>query len=259
MSLCQCCLMARTTRLAKGNIVIASDGTLPPVPFPLATWTGGRRRIPSQARSLRTRAHILEAAKELANTKGVGSVTMQMVAAKAKIAAGTAYQFFDDRDAIFFDLYETWAAAWWSSLVNATSHPWSAASWSLQLDAVIESGCKFHLKQHEMWEVIRYVESTKIGREGMRLLFDANVARCIQWMSPYLLSLSLTAADIRFLAISLVRTSRGHHMYEPITGVTLRNVIRISQDAQRAIVEAKLSSRGRSSGSHRSTSSLKSA
>jgi AcrR family transcriptional regulator len=164
--------MPTKTRLTKGKIVTSPEGTLAPAPFPLATWAGGRRRVPSQARSLRTRGVILESARELANSKGVGSVTMQMVAAKAKIAAGTAYQFFDDRDAIFFDLYETWAGAWWSSIMLSTSRPWTAATWADELDAVVETGCKFHLKQKEMWEVIRYVESTKIGRDGMKLLFD---------------------------------------------------------------------------------------
>ena len=246
--MCHSTLMVSKTRLAKGKIVSAPEGALPPVPFPLTTWAGGRRRIPSQARSLRTRALILEAARDLANTKGVGSVTMQMVAAKAKIAAGTAYQFFDDRDAIFFDLYETWAAAWWSSVVLSTSQPWSAATWSDQINAVVEGGCKFHLKQKEMWEVIRYVESTKVGREGMKLLFDANVERCIQWMSPYLKSVGMTAAEIRSLAISVLRTARGHHMYGPIDSSSLREVIRSSQEAQRAIVEAKLRTLGKRSG-----------
>ena len=240
--------MPANTRLAKGKIVSAPEGTLTPAPFPLATWAGGRRRIPSQARSLRTRALILEAAKDLANSKGVGSVTMQMVAAKAKIAAGTAYQFFDDRDAIFFDLYETWAGAWWSSVVLSTSRPWTAATWSEEIDAVVESGCKFHLKQKEMWEVIRYVESTKVGREGMKLLFDANVERCIQWMSPYLKSVGMSAAEIRSLAISVLRTARGHHMYWPIDATSLREIIRGSQEAQRAIVEMKLRTLGKKGG-----------
>ena len=250
--------MASKTRLTKGKIVSAPEGALAPVPFPLATWAGGRRRIPSQARSLRTRALILEAAKDLANSKGVGSVTMQMVAAKAKIAAGTAYQFFDDRDSIFFDLYETWAGAWWSSVVLSTSRPWSAANWADQIDAVVENGCKFHLKQKEMWEVIRYVESTKVGREGMRLLFDANVERCIQWMSPYLKSVGMSAAEIRSLAISILRTARGHHMYGPIDSTSVREVIRGSQEAQRAIVEMKLRTIGKKSSASGAASRAKS-
>ncbi|MEY3726480.1 MAG: hypothetical protein RI971_1057 [Chloroflexota bacterium] len=239
--------MPAKTRLAKGKIVSAPNDALTTVPFPLTTWAGGRRRSPSQARSLRTRGLILTAAKELANSKGVGSVTMQMVAAKAKIAAGTAYQFFDDRDAIFFDLYETWAGAWWSSVVLSTSRPWTAATWAEELDAVVETGCKFHLKHKEMWEVIRYVESTKVGRDAMRLLFEANVDRVIQWASPYLKTVGMSPNDIRSLCASIVRTSRGHHMYWPIDAASLREIIRGSQEAQRAIVEAKLRSVGKKS------------
>jgi AcrR family transcriptional regulator len=250
--------MVSKTRLAKGKIVSTAEGALAPMPFPLATWAGGRRRIPSQARSLRTRALILEAAKDLANSKGVGSVTMQMVAAKAKIAAGTAYQFFDDRDAIFFDLYETWAGAWWSSVMLSTSRPWTATTWADELDAVVEAGCKFHLKHKEMWEVIRYVESTKVGREGMKLLFDANVERCIQWVTPHLKAIGMTAAEIRFLSISILRTARGHHMYGPLDATTLREVIRGSQEAQRATVEMKIRAVGKKSGASAATTRAKS-
>ncbi len=256
--MCKSTHMAGKTRLAKGKIVSTPEGGLPPMQFPLATWAGGQRRIPTQARSLRTRALILESARELANTKGVGSVTMQMVAAKAKIAAGTAYQFFDDRDAIFFDLYETWAGAWWSSIIFATSHPWTAENWVDQLDAVVETGCKFHLKQKEMWEVIRYVESTKVGREGMKLLFDANVERCTQWVTPYLKSVGMTGAEIRLLAVSILRTSRGHHMYGPLETTSLREVVRGSQEAQRAIVEMKLRTVGKKSGASATASRAKS-
>lgn len=251
--------MPTKIRLAKGKIVSAPDGALTPAPFPLATWAGGRRRIPRQARSLRTRGVILESARELANSKGVGSVTMQMVAAKAKIAAGTAYQFFDDRDAIFFDLYETWAGAWWTSVIHSTSQPWTAATWSDDLDEVVETGCKFHLKQREMWEVIRYVESTKVGREGMLLLFEANVERCIQWVTPYLKSVGMTAAEIRLLAISILRTARGHHMYGPLESSSLREVTRSSQEAQRALVEMKLRTVGKRSGASGAATRTKSA
>jgi AcrR family transcriptional regulator len=250
--------MPAKTRLAKGKIVSAPESALPTTPFPLSTWAGGQRRIPSQARSLHTRGKILEVAKELANTKGVGSVTMQMVAAKAKIAAGTAYQFFDDRDSIFFDLYETWAGAWWSSVILSTSRPWTAATWADELDAVVENGCKFHLKHKEMWEVIRYVESTKVGREGMHLLFESNLERTIQWAGPYLKSAGMSAAEIRLLCISILRTARGHHMYWPIDNASLRETIRGSQEAQRAIVEMKLRTVGKKSGASGTASRAKS-
>jgi AcrR family transcriptional regulator len=250
--------MPTINRITKGKVVSEPEGVLAPAPFPLATWTAGRRRSPSQTRSLHTRALVLDAAKDLANSIGVGNVTMQLVAAKAKIAAGTAYQFFDDRDSIFFDLYATWADSWWSVLMDSTSQPWSAATWSEKLDAVVKQACKFHLTQQTMWEVIRYVESTKAGREGMKLLFDANIDRCIQWMSPYLRSIGLSTWEIRELATSIIRTARGHHMYLPLDSTALRSSIRLSQEAQRAIVEAKLRTLGKRVGATSATARLKS-
>lgn len=58
----------------------------------------------------------------------------------------------------------------------------------------------------------------------------------------------MTAAEIRSLAISVLRTARGNHMYGPIGSSSLREVIRSSQEAQRAIVEAKLRTLGKRSG-----------
>ena len=240
------------------NDLIAAVGGLQPEPFPLINWRTDVRHEPKQERSIATRKLILDAARSLANENGINGVTMQLVSQRAGIASGTAYQFFDDLECIYRDIYEEWYRDWWSSVVLSTSRPWTAATWADELDAVVEAGCKFHLKQKEMWEVIRYVESTKVGREGMKLLFDANVERCIQWVSPYLKSVGMTAAEIRFLAISILRTARGHHMYWPIESTSLREVIRGSQEAQRAIVEMKLRTVGKRGGASSAATRAKS-
>jgi AcrR family transcriptional regulator len=240
------------------NDLIAAVGGLQPEPFPLINWRTDVRHEPKQERSIATRKLILDAARSLANENGINGVTMQLVSQRAGIASGTAYQFFDDLECIYRDIYEEWYRDWWSSVVLSTSRPWTAATWADELDAVVEAGCKFHLKQKEMWEVIRYVESTKVGREGMKLLFDANVERCIQWVSPYLKSVGMTAAEIRFLAISILRTARGHHMYWPIESTSLREVIRGSQEAQRAIVEMKLRTVGKKGGASSAATRAKS-
>ena len=109
-----------------------------------------------------------------------------------------------------------------------------------------------------MWEVIRYVESTKVGRDGMRLLFDANVDRVIQWASPYLKTTGMSPTEIRSLCASIIRTARGHHMYWPLDSSSLRETIRGSQEAQRAIVEAKLRTLGKKSGASGTASRAKS-
>ena len=110
-----------------------------------------------------------------------------------------------------------------------------------------------------MWEVIRYVESTKVGREAMRLLFEANVDRVIQWASPYLKTTGMSPTDIRRLCASIVRTSCGHHMYWPIDAASLREITRGSKEAQRAIVEATLRSAGKNSSVSSTRSNAKSA
>jgi hypothetical protein len=68
----------------------------------------------------------------------------------------------------------------------------------------------------------------------------------------------MTAAEIRFLSISILRTARGHHMYVPIESTTLREVIRGSQEAQRAIVELKLRTLGKKGGANSAAARAKS-
>ena len=61
---------------------------------------------------------------------------MQMIAGKAKIAARTAHQLFDHRDAIFAEIYEEWVKVWWSALMKYTTMPWTEANWREQLHAL---------------------------------------------------------------------------------------------------------------------------
>ena len=227
--------MVSKTRLAKGKIVSALEGTLAPVPFPLATWAGGRRRIPSQARSLRTRALILEAAKDLANSKGVGSVTMQMVAAKAKIAAGTAYQFFDDLECIYRDIYEEWYRDWWSVILMHTSEIWTER-WEEQLKGLIVGSCNFLLKHADAWPVIRHVDATAEGRVAAPLMLAAQIDRNIRCSSPLLLAAGLSAEEIAFVCRANIYTARGHHIFAALASSTLSEVVEGSFAAQRALI-----------------------
>ena len=80
--------MKSSTRMTKGKIVVEAGKQLTPDAFPLGNWIPGRRRVPSQERSLRTRKQILAAAETLAKSEGVGNITMQMIASKAKIGQG---------------------------------------------------------------------------------------------------------------------------------------------------------------------------
>jgi AcrR family transcriptional regulator len=232
--------MKSSTRVTKGMIVVEPSTELDPAPFPLGDWIPGRRRIPSQERSLRTRRQILAAAETLAKSEGVGNITMQMIATKAKIAAGTAYQFFDDRDAIFAEIYEEWARAWWPTLMKATVVPVSESNWREGLHGLITKMGKFYLDVSSRWDIITYIHSTKQGRAAVRTLVEANIDRFTAWVGPLFRSRGYSVAETRMICGLLVRTIRGHWAYGVHTTAEMRELTRAAEEGSRAIVEVKL-------------------
>ena len=237
---CDTQIMKSSTRVTKGKIVLEAGAQLAPDAFPLGDWIPGRRRLPSQARSLRTRLQILAVAEALTKSEGVGDITMQKIATKAKIAAGTAYQFFDDRDAIFAEIYEEWAVTFWATLNKATATQWTDATWRSELHGLITQMGKFYLESSSRWDIIRYVESTKQGRGAMRTLLDANISRFCDWAGPLFRARGYSAAERKTICGLLVRTIRGHWVYGVYTAQELRELSKTAEDGTTAIVEVKL-------------------
>jgi AcrR family transcriptional regulator len=232
--------MKSSTRVTKGKIVVESGTQLAPDPFPLGNWIPGRRRVPSQERSLRTRKQILSAAETLAKSEGVGNITMQMIASKAKIAAGTAYQFFDDRDAIFAEIYEEWVKVWWPALMKSTATPWTEANWREQLHTLVLNMGKLHLDASSRWDIVTYTNSTKQGRAVLRTLLEANIDRYVDWAGPLFRTCGYNAAETRAICGLLVRTIRGHWVYGVNSPTEMKELTRAAEDGMRAIVEVKL-------------------
>jgi len=232
--------MKSSTRVTKGKIVLESSAQLAPDAFPLKDWIPGRRRVPTQERSQRTRRQILSAAEALAKNEGVGNITMQMIAAKSKIAAGTAYQFFDDRDAIFAEIYEEWVKVWWPSLMKHTASSWTEANWRDELHALVSAMGKVHYETSTRWDIITYINSTRQGRAVVRTLLEANIDRYIKWAGPLFRTRGYSAAETRAICALLVRTIRGHWVYGVYTPAEMRELARAAEDGMRAIVEVKL-------------------
>ncbi len=130
---------------AAPNDLVAADGGLAPDPFPLINWRTDTPPEPKPERSIATRRLILDAARSLANENGINGVTMQLVSQRAGIASGTAYQFFDDLECIYRDIYEEWYRDWWSVILMYTSEFWTE-KWEEQLKALITGSCNFLLK-----------------------------------------------------------------------------------------------------------------
>ncbi len=232
--------MKSSTRVTKGKIVLESSAQLAPDAFPLKDWIPGRRRVPTQERSQRTRRQILSAAEALAKNEGVGNITMQMIAAKSKIAAGTAYQFFDDRDAIFAEIYEEWVKVWWPSLMKHTASSWTEANWRDELHALVSAMGKVHYETSTRWDIITYINSTRQGRAVVRTLLEANIDRYIKWAGLLFRTRGYSAAETRAICALLVRTIRGHWVYGVHTPAEMRELARAAEDGMRAIVEVKL-------------------
>ncbi len=69
--------------------------------------TGSSRRRPKGDKRVRTRAKLLEAARELIREKGFERTTLQEVAHRAGMTSGAIYGNFKNRDELFMALAET--------------------------------------------------------------------------------------------------------------------------------------------------------
>ena len=217
------------------NDLIAADGGLPPDPFPLVNWRTDIRHEPKQERSIATRKLILDAARSLTNENGISGVTMQLVSQRAGIASGTAYQFFDDLECIYRDVYEEWYRDWWSVILMHTSEIWTER-WEEQLKGLITGSCNFLLKHADLWTVIRHVDATAEGRVAAPMMLAAQIDRNIRCSSPLLLAAGLSTEEIAFVCRANIYTARGHHIFTALASSTLSDVIEGSFAAQRAII-----------------------
>ena len=214
---------------------IAADGGLEPDPFPMVNWRTDVRHEPKQERSIATRKLILDSARSLANESGINGVTMQLVSQRAGIASGTAYQFFDDLECIYRDIYEEWYRDWWSVILMHTSALWNER-WEEQLKSLIVGSCNFLLKHSDSWTVIRHVDATAEGRIAAPMMLAAQIDRNIRCASPFLLSAGLSKSEIAFISRANTYTARGHHIFTALATETLAEVIEGSFAAQRALI-----------------------
>ena len=217
------------------NDLITADGGLPPEPFPLVNWRTDIRHEPKQERSIATRKLILDAARSLANENGINGVTMQLVSQRAGIASGTAYQFFDDLECVYRDIYEEWYRDWWSVILMHTSEIWTER-WEEQLRALIVGSCNFLLKHADTWTVVRHVDATVEGKIAAPIMLNAQIARSVQCWSPLMSAKGLSGTEIEFLARCNSYTARGHHIFTALANETLDVVVSGSYAAQHALI-----------------------
>ena len=220
---------------AAPNDLITADGGLQPDPFPLIDWRTDVRHEPKQERSIATRKLILDSARSLANENGINGVTMQLVSQRAGIASGTAYQFFDDLECIYRDIYEEWYRDWWSVILMHTSELWTE-KWEEQLRSLIVGSCNFLLKHADSWPVIRHVDATAEGRKAAPMMLNAQIDRTVRSSGPFLRAAGLSDVEIAFVCRANIFTARGHHIFTALASSTLNDVVEGSFASQRALI-----------------------
>jgi hypothetical protein len=160
---------------------------------------------------------------------------MHLVSQRAGIASGTAYQFFDDLECIYRDIYEEWYRDWWSVILMYTSEIWTER-WEEQLKGLITGSCSFLLKHADSWPVIRHVDATAEGRKAAPMMLNAQIDRSIRGATNFFTSAGLTTKEIEFICRANVYTARGHHIFVALATTTLSDVIAGSYAAQRALI-----------------------
>lgn len=219
--------------------IASVEGGLQPEPFPLVDWRTDIRYEPKQERSIATRKLILDAARSLANESGINGVTMQLVSKRAGIASGTAYQFFEDLESIYRDIFEEWYRDWWSVILLHTSECWNER-WEEQLRALITGSCRFLVKHADAWTVIRHVDATAEGKRAAPMMLAAQIHRSVECWGPFLRERGLTDAEIEFVARTNSYTARGHHIFTALANETLDVVVEGSFAAQSALIREYL-------------------
>ncbi|MEH6631970.1 MAG: TetR/AcrR family transcriptional regulator [Halopseudomonas aestusnigri] len=102
-----------------------------------------KRRLPSQERSRLRVERILDAASTLLTSNSVDKLTTRRIAEVANVNIATLYQFFPNKEAIIFALYEKWLAETKVVLDQAETNYLRTGSWreffGLLFDALAET------------------------------------------------------------------------------------------------------------------------
>jgi AcrR family transcriptional regulator len=103
--------MPRTIAPGFGREFGAPAIARPTTPQPRRPHGGRKIRMNQEARSERSRAHILEAALQLFSTIGYHGTSMRDIAEKAGVSTGNVYHQFPDKESLFRTLLDQYWAA----------------------------------------------------------------------------------------------------------------------------------------------------
>ncbi|OUS18274.1 hypothetical protein A9Q97_01085 [Rhodospirillales bacterium 47_12_T64] len=98
-----------------------------------------KRRNPSQERSRKGVERILNAASLLLTSNSVDKLTTRRIAEMANVNIATLYQFFPNKEAIIFALYERWLVEAGSAFDHAETNYLRTAGWRDFFEQLIDT------------------------------------------------------------------------------------------------------------------------
>ena len=169
-----------------------------------------------QARSQKTRDRLLDAAEALLRDGGPEKATVPAIARRAKVAVGSVYRRFPDKDAVLRSIYERF----FDRSIAANREALSADKWTdvpldLMLRRLVDGmvrGYRFHAPL--LAALLRYVDSHPDA--AFRTHAEAMRADVFAGLSQLLLSRRAEIAHpdpdraVRFLLVTLGLTLKGY-------------------------------------------------
>lgn len=152
-----------------------------------------RARVPSQARAIRTREALLAAGRREFATRGWSATTAKTIAERAKVATGSFYQYFADKDAVLRELASERLAEVGMRTVGLLEAPVDAGSRVQQararLEQVVDVVLALHRDDpglHAVFTERRHADAAfdAIWSAGEQALLDRVVALLARWDHP---------------------------------------------------------------------------
>lgn len=113
------------------------------------------KRQPAQARSRDMVQRILSAALRVLKSNGIEGFTCNHVAAEAAISVASVYQFFPNKQAIIYRLYQDWLGEVTERLKREVAHSRDEADWSRFAARLSDVLAEAAVDRHAEYELVR--------------------------------------------------------------------------------------------------------